>query len=199
MVEAIDSLLVPRLFVFVFPLGEEETVSFIDLPPNNLSCKAPEKGILKKHAGYDGIGGKQYTIWLDRDMKQPNNTIQLLDNNELGDGSSVTIAEVQRQLKSLNGYHENLLDALRTARGAASTPSGNIIISEEMLCKKIADCAAGYSRSSRVSSQEKVCESGPQLHTVMVEGSPRHHHHHHQHADDEEDDEVSAKYNYLII
>lgn len=31
--------------------GTEEVVSFIDLPPNNLS-KIPEKGILKKHGGY---------------------------------------------------------------------------------------------------------------------------------------------------
>lgn len=30
--------------------GAEEVVSFIDLPPNNLS--KPEKGILKKHGGY---------------------------------------------------------------------------------------------------------------------------------------------------
>lgn len=33
--------------------GEEETVSFIDLPPNNLS-KLPEKGILKKPCPYGG-------------------------------------------------------------------------------------------------------------------------------------------------
>lgn len=31
--------------------GTEEVVSFIDLPPNNLT-KLPEKGILKKHGGY---------------------------------------------------------------------------------------------------------------------------------------------------
>jgi len=31
--------------------GAEEVVSFIDLPPNNLT-KLPEKGILKKHGGY---------------------------------------------------------------------------------------------------------------------------------------------------
>lgn len=30
--------------------GAEEVVSFIDLPPNNLT--KPEKGILKKHGGY---------------------------------------------------------------------------------------------------------------------------------------------------
>ncbi|KAL0122910.1 hypothetical protein PUN28_007528 [Cardiocondyla obscurior] len=34
--------------------GAEEVVSFIDLPPNNLT-KLPEKGILKKHGGY-GLG-----------------------------------------------------------------------------------------------------------------------------------------------
>ncbi|XP_067216353.1 disintegrin and metalloproteinase domain-containing protein unc-71 isoform X4 [Linepithema humile] len=33
--------------------GAEEVVSFIDLPPNNLT-KLPEKGILKKHGGYGG-------------------------------------------------------------------------------------------------------------------------------------------------
>ncbi|XP_025986226.2 disintegrin and metalloproteinase domain-containing protein unc-71 isoform X4 [Solenopsis invicta] len=34
-------------------MGAEEVVSFIDLPPNNLT-KLPEKGILKKHGGYGG-------------------------------------------------------------------------------------------------------------------------------------------------
>lgn len=139
---------------------------------------------MKKHGGYDGIGETEY-VWLANNQND-----HLLDNNELVDGSSVTIAEVQRQLKSLNGYHENLLDALRAARGAASTPSGsNIILNEDILRKTLAECASGYTRSSRVPSQEKVCDGGPQIHTVMVEGSPRHHHHHRH--DDEEDDEVT--------
>ncbi|XP_011306245.1 disintegrin and metalloproteinase domain-containing protein 9 isoform X7 [Fopius arisanus] len=34
--------------------GAEDVVSFIDLPPNNLT-KLPEKGILKKHGGYGGL------------------------------------------------------------------------------------------------------------------------------------------------
>ena len=34
--------------------GNDEVVSFIDLPPNSLS-KLPEKGILKKHAGFGKI------------------------------------------------------------------------------------------------------------------------------------------------
>lgn len=36
--------------------GAEEVVSFIDLPPNNLT-KLPEKGILKKHGGYGIVIG----------------------------------------------------------------------------------------------------------------------------------------------
>lgn len=48
----------------------EEVVSFIDLPPNNLT-KLPEKGILKKHGGYgivmpDSCNNKW--AWLTHDI-----------------------------------------------------------------------------------------------------------------------------------
>ncbi|XP_033231611.1 disintegrin and metalloproteinase domain-containing protein 19 isoform X2 [Belonocnema kinseyi] len=95
--------------------GPEEVVSFIDLPPNNLT-KLPEKGILKKHGGYAiGAGG--------------------------------TLTDVERTLNSLNGYHDDIIEALRNAathRGLATTPSGSgNILDDEAIRKSLAECGYG--------------------------------------------------------
>lgn len=103
-------------------------------------------------------------------------------------GGVGTISEVERTLKSLNGYHEDILEALRNAashRGSNATPSGSSsLINEEILRKTLQD---SYEYGKRTSSQEKICD-GPQTHTVMMEGPSGMHHRHGPAEDDEEDD-----------
>lgn len=82
------------------------------------------------------------------------------------------VSDVERTLKSLNGYHEDILEALRNAassthRSTGNTPSGSI--SEEILRKTLQECAAGglgyeYKRSSsKNSSRENICDNPPQM------------------------------------
>lgn len=184
-------------------LGEEETVSFIDLQHNNLSKLQPEKkGILKKqHYGLVMSDGKDR--WADGSQCDNLDVLSQSDNNmEMVGGS--TMSEVERTLKSLNGYHEDILEALRNAashRGSTATPSGSSsMLSEEMLRKTLQDCgnvAMGsyigdaYKRAGPQGSQDKICDIA-QTHTVMVEGSPSRGIHQHSGAqnDEDEDDEV---------
>ncbi|XP_018317669.1 uncharacterized protein mmd isoform X11 [Mycetomoellerius zeteki] len=103
--------------------GAEEVVSFIDLPPNNLT-KLPEKGILKKHGGYGIV------------MPDSCNTTRL------GGGA---IEHVERTLNQLNGYHEDILEVLKNAasrRDLVGTPSGSNLLDEDALRKSLAEC--GY-------------------------------------------------------
>jgi hypothetical protein len=81
-------------------------------------------------------------------------------------------------LKSLNGYHEDILEALRNAasshRSSGNTPSGSI--SEEILRKTLQECAAGtlgydYKRSSsKNSSRENICDNTAQLNAMLGGG-----------------------------
>lgn len=96
------------------------------------------------------------------------------------------VSDVERTLKSLNGYHEDILEALRNAasshRSSGNTPSGSI--SEEILRKTLQECAAGslgyeYKRSSsKNSSRENICDNNAQLNAMLgdVSGSLLHHH-----------------------
>lgn len=98
------------------------------------------------------------------------------------------VSDVERTLKSLNGYHEDILEALRTAaaqhRSSGNTPSGSI--SEEILRKTLQECGSGsvvYAEpkrtGSKTGSRENICENmsshllmdGSQSSTLM-----RHHH-----------------------
>jgi hypothetical protein len=83
----------------------------------------------------------------------------------------------------LNGYHEDILEALRNAhRSSVNTPSGSI--SEEILRKTLQECAAsslGYDfkrSSSKNSSRENICDNTAQLNAMLgdVSGSLLHHH-----------------------
>merc|ERR1719500_1507404 len=87
-----------------------------------------EKGILKKPgpAGYCPAMDKDR--WEDRlSSSSQNNLVNLSSGQQLPDrpdsrvSRRTEISDVDRTLKSLNGYHEDILEALRDA---ASTRSG---------------------------------------------------------------------------
>lgn len=145
--------------------GAEEAVSFIDLAPNNLA-KLPEKGILKKHGGYgivmpDSCKEK----WADDSQSDNQDAMSQSDNNLaglLGIGGG-TISEVERKLKSLNGYHDDLLEAFRNAathRGLATTESGSCsLLSEDAVRKSLVDCGYADSYGKCSDSQENMCDN----------------------------------------
>ncbi|XP_046734645.1 disintegrin and metalloproteinase domain-containing protein unc-71 isoform X3 [Diprion similis] len=150
--------------------GAEEAVSFIDLPPNSLA-KLPEKGILKKHGGY-GIVMPDSCIkekWADVDSHESDNQDAIMSQSEnnlgglLGIGGGGTISEVERTLKSLNGYHEDIIEALRNAashRGLATTPSGSCsLLNEDAVRKSLADCGYADSYGKCSDSQENMCDN----------------------------------------
>lgn len=138
---------------------------------------------MKKH-GYGLVHGEQLKDkWPDDG--QSDNLELITQDGTLASTSGAAVSEVERTLKSLNGYHEDILEALRNAAshrgtGTGNTPVGSGSLSEEMLRKTLQECATsqlGYttepykrSGSSKTSSRENICDQG-QPHAVLVESS----------------------------
>lgn len=106
--------------------------------------------------------------WTD-DHRQSGENLELITQQaDITTGAGVT--DIERSLKSLNGYHEDILEALRTAAshrgtGTGNTPSGSGSISEELLRKTLQDCSSTalnygeYKRGgSKSSSKENICD-----------------------------------------
>jgi hypothetical protein len=122
-------------------LGEEDTVSFIDLPSNNLS-KLPEKGILKKSGPYGTVLGDVCKEKWSEDSQSDNQEILSQSDNNMGPDmmGGGAISSVERTLKSLNGYHEDVIQALRNAslhRGVPTPSGSSSLLSEEILRKSL--------------------------------------------------------------
>jgi hypothetical protein len=147
--------------------------------------KLPEKGILKKGIhGYGMVMSDGKDKW---DSQSDNMEVMSQSDSNMGPeilGGAGTISDVERTLKSLNGYHEDILEALRTAashRGNATPSGSSSLLNEELLRKTIQE---SYEYGKRAGSQEKICDG--QTHTVMMEG-PSGIHHRHGPSDEEDD------------
>jgi len=83
---------------------------------------------------------------------------------------------VERTLKTLNGYHDDILEALRKAalQRGISTPSGSTsALSEELLRRSIKQCQDSYDYDGRRSgrgSKENICGE-PQVILCLKLGS----------------------------
>uniref|UniRef100_T1J8C7 Peptidase M12B domain-containing protein n=1 Tax=Strigamia maritima TaxID=126957 RepID=T1J8C7_STRMM len=133
---------------------EDETVRFIELPPNNLS-KLPEKGILKNVPRPTSEKEK----WSD-ELSQSDNQ-EVMSQSEAGaeQGATDTLTEVERTLKSLNGYHEDILEVLRSAASHRGSASGLSQASfAEEVRKSLSDGFPEFG-GLRKSSTEKLTDS----------------------------------------
>lgn len=121
--------------------GEDEATAFLDGPPNNLS-KQPEKGILKKSGGIYGplgggpvgghpslslplrMGSLNKEKWCEESQSDNQEVLSVLmspdgtRSDRMGGASS--LSDVERTLKSLNGYHEDILQVFLRAHSLPS-------------------------------------------------------------------------------
>lgn len=103
----------------------------------------------------------------------PGGVGSLMQQQQLQQQQQPQISDIDRSMKNLNGYHEDILEALRNASGNLThrNSSGNIppgSISEEMLRKTLAEYTGGtlggypeYNKrsSSKSGSKENICDS----------------------------------------
>ncbi|CAH0718717.1 unnamed protein product, partial [Brenthis ino] len=123
----------------------EEDIAFIDVAPNSMA-KLPEKGILKKH-GYGAVDGKDK--WAEDSQSEQ------LEAGSQSDGQepSGAVADMEYKFKDLNGYHENIIVALKTAAAqrasaGAAVGSGDLRALQEYEYKR-----------ERAPSAEKIHEA----------------------------------------
>ncbi|XP_044003576.1 disintegrin and metalloproteinase domain-containing protein 11 isoform X10 [Aphidius gifuensis] len=112
-----------------------------------------DKQPMNRHGGVDSEdGGTRSEEGVHFIGLQHNNLSKLPEKGILkkhgGYGLEV---EMQRTMENLNGYHGDLMQALRNARGLTSVPSGSgTLIDDEVLRKSLADC--GYPDAYRKTS-----------------------------------------------
>ncbi|XP_025986230.2 disintegrin and metalloproteinase domain-containing protein 22 isoform X8 [Solenopsis invicta] len=124
-------------------MGAEEVVSFIDLPPNNLT-KLPEKGILKKHGGY-GLGGSTIEH-VERTLNQLN-------------GYHEDILEVLKNAAS--------------RRELVGTPSGSgNLLDEDAIRKSLAECGYPDMYQKDTDGQDNGIDNGQEEEDDDVELQP---------------------------
>ncbi|CAG0885167.1 unnamed protein product [Darwinula stevensoni] len=130
---------------------ESELVSFIQVGglDGGQGGRIPEKGILKKPMPMDEHDSQELLSGSD---------------HQLDTEPSVPISEVERTLKSMNGYHEDILDALRSAAtqravgGYSSAGSGPSLSDEHR--KSLSD---GYPDYSTVPYPHSIRRPGSSL------------------------------------
>lgn len=98
----------------------DETSTFIEVSSNDLS-KTPEKGILKH---------QEKEKWSDEASQSDNQEVTSHLVNNI-DSSEDGLTEVERTLKTLNGYHEEILEALHSASSYRSGDSESTTPQEE--------------------------------------------------------------------
>lgn len=143
-----------------------------------------EKGILKKH-GYGLVHGEQLKDKWGDDSQSDNLELIAQDGTLASSSGGAAASEVERTLKSLNGYHEDILEALRNAAthrgtGTGNTPVGSGSLSEEMLRKTLQDCnssSLGYSaeshkrtNGSKSNSRENICDKAA-VHAILLDST----------------------------
>jgi hypothetical protein len=132
-------------------IDETETSQFIELSPNNLSKMShqyvPEKGILKHIPG--GVGTPEANHkerWSD--LTQSDNQESHSDNNRNSDA----LSEVERTLKSLNGYHEEILEALHSVSSNRPIDIGRPSPNSDAAKKAFLDSIPEYGGINRLRS-----------------------------------------------
>ncbi|XP_051167974.1 disintegrin and metalloproteinase domain-containing protein 33 isoform X2 [Leptopilina boulardi] len=163
-VAALDSVNKIITFTDTMPKYSRETQRVLFRPPNNIGNADGTR--LKEHKtrlgvdveeGVTGTGDVVSFIGLNANNlpKLPEKGIlKKHDGYAIGSGGQLT--DVETTLNSLNGYHDDILEALRTAashQGLSTTPSGSVnILDDESIRKSLAEC--GYGDAYRKSNDE---------------------------------------------